>query len=150
MTLSDFPYLLLEDIIKNNWTLPEVTTAEIDWGYYPLAQGQQKAYCIKCEDNSDQSVDHFGIPLSHMNVNNRIGIIIGVRNVDSDGRTRPPAEYFLIVNHIKSILKANRFPVSGGIHEYRLAEGSRELESRMIARGSWFIYYIPVDAYYFD
>lgn len=146
--VSNFPHLILEDIIKNNWSLPEVTTDKIDWGYYPEVQGQGDAYTIKCEDMSDSDRKEFGIPISHELAFNSIGVVIGVRNPTSD-RTRPPPNYIKMVNHVKQIVKANRFG-NAEIEEFKIGQGSREVENRMINNSRWFTYYLVVEAYYWD
>lgn len=146
--VSNFPHLILEDIIKNNWTLPEVTTDKIDWGYYPEAQGQGDTYTIKCEDMSDLDRKDFGIPVSHELAFNSIGVVIGVRDLTSD-RTRPPPNYIKMVNHVKQIVKANRFS-NAEIQEFRIGQGSREIENRMTNNSRWFTYYLVVEAYYWD
>jgi len=146
----DFPHLITEDLIRTNWSLPEVPTDQIDWGYYPESVGQTKQYTIKCEDAADSRRDVYGIPISHEMCENGIGIVIGVRDPVAD-KTKPPPTYIKIINHIKQILKVNRFPAAGtNIHEFRLGQGSREIENRMIANTRWYIYYLNVRAWYWD
>lgn len=146
----NFPHLITEDLIRTNWALAEVPTDQIDWGYYPESVGQTKQYTIKCEDAADARRDVYGIPISHEFVENGIGIVIGVRDPVAD-KTRPPSTYIKMVNHIKQILKSNRFPASASnIHEFRLGQGSREIENRMIANTRWYIYYLTVTAWYWD
>lgn len=147
--VTDFPHLIAESIIKDNWTLPDVTTELIDWGYYPETVGQTKQYTIKCEDMADASREVYGIPIAHEMCENGIGIVIGVRDPVAD-KTKPPPTYIKMVNHIKEIVKSNRFPAGDEIHEFRLGQGSREIENRMISNTRWYIYYLTVTAWYWD
>ena len=147
--VSDFPHLVVEDLIKNNWTLPEVPSANIDWGYYPEVVGQgNQTYTIKCEDMSDTDREYYGIPITHELAANGVGVIIGVRDV-SDDRRRPPSNYIKMINHVKQIIKANRFS-HNEIHEFRIGQGSREIENRMINNSRWYVYYLVVYAWYWD
>lgn len=146
--VSDFPHNIVEDLIKTNWTLPDVATELIDWGYYPESVGQTKQYTIKCEDMADSSRDVFGVPISHEFVENGVGVVIGVRDPAAD-KTRPPTVYIKMLNHVKQIIKTSRFPAND-IHEFRLGQGSREIENRMIANTRWYIYYLTVQAWYWD
>lgn len=146
---SELPWLYVENLIKDNWTLPQVTENEIDWGYFPEATGQNlNQYTLKCEDASQLAVDHYGIPLSHSLIQNGVGILIGCRDV-SDEKTKPPANYRLIIEHVRTILKANKFP-AGDFHEIRLTQGSREIENKMTNNTRWFVYYMTLSIWYWD
>ena len=148
--VSNFPHLILEDLLKDNWTLVEAPVNTIDWGYYPEAAGQgNQTRTIKCEDIADVDRDYYGIPIVHEYAGNAIGVVIGVRDVGEE-KTRPPPEYIKMVNHAKANVKANRFPAGNDIHGFRIDQGSREVENRMIANTRWYVYYLVVRAWYFD